>query len=944
MSYQTQVLPRAKAQKKVQAVSGSSLSAPRISAEWLAYHARPDYTVSNTVWEGKAINYPPFMETLGYLFATKGIGDLLLPEVDRPIIPDKYVPAVVNENPPPGQPLIFVPLTAEQRQFNLKVDEALQKRRNQYQQGLSIVLSKLGTRPRSLVSHHVRAQIAAVEKFNNIMTTLQDNYGQNSDVTVMEMERVLDLCPMVNTYDEAELLMALITDIGMDMNSLGQDRVLSESNRRILCLKKLGPHFKELVRRVEGNSTNNALTFAQVCTEITRLRDIDRVCETAVVRAPAESEFMDDTSNNGASSSLVNVSTVFNGNRKGACLNCGRTNHYIRECLAMCARCPGKGYHPHSVWDCPDQPFSPNNQRRNNHGGRSGGRNNRRSQGPPQNQANIYQDVMNKQTGSVSGIKRQVNEISQNDDRDRGYQDDEDDDENEYLPGTSSSTMFQVNMIQCSNSDQEDAYDMAYNNGADDVLRKSAEGCRSSHPDPLVTGMLDTGANVPITHPRLADILQISPQLWETPVPIQFGNSSDCVSTHYIYLGALIGKVALVESAKSTILTKNRLHNNGVAIVFKSSKVCQLVLDASGHVLYEQALAHSEDFFMIPLQILLPPELKKNLDDYLLQYQVDPDIVRNNVTSHIREVNGRRFIPVTAEEVSAVMSLHDRMYHPSSAVMASALRTGAWTGVDVSPQLVERVFRRRGCLSCAVGKMKRIPQGLGSAVTPPFGQEISVDYLPINTEAKGGFNGAYIFVERSAGYAWAYLTPVHNHHRLLKAVDHVRSCLNRRKFTWTDLRTDAGRVEISHDLAVKLAERGITVNSATPCAQYQNFVERFIQTAIRGVASTLVAQKILDNSFWGMALLAWIRSWNCRPNTNSGEYTPEYIYSGRHPDVGVQFKFPFGAPVVSRILPAKNSNKSTVNKKFKFGPTGELGYVVGNTESSNGASLVFFYC
>jgi hypothetical protein len=44
-------------------------------------------------------------------------------------------------------------------------------------------------------------------------------------------------------------------------------------------------------------------------------------------------------------------------------------------------------------------------------------------------------------------------------------------------------------------------------------------------------------------------------------------------------------------------------------------------------------------------------------------------------------------------------------------------------------------------------------------------------------------------------------------------------------------------------LAGKLAELAIEINSAAPEAQYQIPVERFIQTAARGIAATLLPQQ-----------------------------------------------------------------------------------------------------
>lgn len=50
----------------------------------------------------------------------------------------------------------------------------------------------------------------------------------------------------------------------------------------------------------------------------------------------------------------------------------------------------------------------------------------------------------------------------------------------------------------------------------------------------LLMGMLDTGTNLPITHPVLADMLGITPQPWPRPIPIKFGNNTDCVSALFI--------------------------------------------------------------------------------------------------------------------------------------------------------------------------------------------------------------------------------------------------------------------------------------------------------------------------------------------------------------------------------------------------------------------------
>jgi hypothetical protein len=442
----------------------------------------------------------------------------------------------------------------------------------------------------------------------------------------------------------------------------------------------------------------------------------------------------------------------------------------------------------------------------------------------------------------------------------------------------------------------------------------------------LTTAMFDSGANLSISNPHLACMLGVVPTNWPTPIPIQFGNASSAVSTQYIDLGPLVGRIALVDSATTTILAKKVLHRQGLSVLFRHDLVCQILCKDT--VMYETTLDSPDSFFMIPLNQLLPPPLRRHLEDYL---------------SQSKKVNARKALPsVTEAEIKEVMELHERMFHPSSATMARALRAGAWPGVEIVPTLVERVFQRQDCLYCALGKMKKIPRPPGSAVTPLFGAEISIDYLPVTTKARGGHTGAYMIVERATGYAWAHLTSKHDHKQCYKAITHARLSLRRYGHILKQVRTDAGGIEGSEPLAILLSQDELVINAASPASQFQNFVERFVQTAIRGIATTLLAQRYLDNSFWGMALLAWVHAWNCRPNSNSGDYSPHFHLTNHHPVVNVQFRFPFGTAVSSKKPVSVSRLKTSLPKTFKFAPTGDLGFVVGSTGAQNGSSLVYF--
>jgi hypothetical protein len=108
-------------------------------------------------------------------------------------------------------------------------------------------------------------------------------------------------------------------------------------------------------------------------------------------------------------------------------------------------------------------------------------------------------------------------------------------------------------------------------------------------------------------------------------------------------------------------------------------------------------------------------------------------------------------------------------------------------------------------------------------VKPVFGEEISVDYLPISPLARGVFKGAYVLVERVSGYAWAHLMRTNNANWFVKAVCRVRTCLLKHQFQLKVVRTDAGKVEASLEAAMKLAELHTDVNAALSsdgCAWY----------------------------------------------------------------------------------------------------------------------------
>jgi hypothetical protein len=117
-----------------------------------------------------------------------------------------------------------------------------------------------------------------------------------------------------------------------------------------------------------------------------------------------------------------------------------------------------------------------------------------------------------------------------------------------------------------------------------------------------------------------------------------------------------------------------------------------------------------------------------------------------------------------------------------------------------------------------------------------------------------------------------------------------------------------------------------------PEQQYKNPVERFVQYVKNGSSVILASQSNLGQEFWIFAMLCNVFAWNASVNYLSGDFTPLYHITGNHPDIGTMFKFPFGQKVVVARSKERAADLSLKN---------ETGYVVGHSDYSNNASIVY---
>lgn len=318
-------------------------------------------------------------------------------------------------------------------------------------------------------------------------------------------------------------------------------------------------------------------------------------------------------------------------------------------------------------------------------------------------------------------------------------------------------------------------------------------------------------------------------------------------------------------------------------------------------------------------------------------YYIDVSQLLMNLSfSRINKINSVNH-SLSGKIMNEVFQLHDNLCHAASpTVMSSALKNGAWTDVSISADQVSEAFSRKDCISCSVGKINRFPRNVGSGLHPSvFGEYWSVDFQPVTPASVTNHIGFYLFVELLTGYLMSFLVKKNNQVVFLMSVRMVSAYLKKNSHQMRFLRVDAGAVENATEVQLEISELlGVTIDSAAPECQFQNPVERHIQTLMKGISSMFARQNYLGKEFWGLAVLMFINSRNVCPNKLSGIYSPYYFMTGKHPNIHRRFKFYFGEPVISVILRAQESS-------FTFSSRGELGYVVGSLGSLNGATLLY---
>lgn len=145
------------------------------------------------------------------------------------------------------------------------------------------------------------------------------------------------------------------------------------------------------------------------------------------------------------------------------------------------------------------------------------------------------------------------------------------------------------------------------------------------------------------------------------------------------------------------------------------------------------------------------------------------------------------------------------------------------------------------------------------------------------------------------------------------------------------MRFDAGKIENCDKFSAFLALQGIGGCPTATEQQFQNPVERTIQTIKNSVAACLADQNNLSANYWGFAFLFAIAALNCHGNSLCPESSPNYEVMSLTTDVQKTANHYFGEKVVM----ARTGGKAPIGVTRN-----ELGIVLGYGNLRCGSFLV----
>ena len=297
-----------------------------------------------------------------------------------------------------------------------------------------------------------------------------------------------------------------------------------------------------------------------------------------------------------------------------------------------------------------------------------------------------------------------------------------------------------------------------------------------------------------------------------------------------------------------------------------------------------------------------------------------------------------------------VLQLHERLCHPSQAIMELALETSMWIKSEVTVKDIRRVFSKHTCLQCALSKRNSDDLNRWSSSNTQrtekkateftdtltnetrdwkVGEVICVDdFGPVNPATYSKRNRGFLFKDVASHKLFTSIESSCNSQTFINALEQVVKYFQQYGHTVKVIRSDYSSIYLSEESTTWLTEHGIRMESSTPYQHWQNGVERDMQTMIKAVSTMLYTSTFTRKDLWGHALEHYVYVHGYIPNKRTRK-SPNYMISGEVLDVSYQLMHVFGEVILWR-------NPKEL-KRWKFDIRNEVGLYLGDRHGLKGA-------
>ena len=434
----------------------------------------------------------------------------------------------------------------------------------------------------------------------------------------------------------------------------------------------------------------------------------------------------------------------------------------------------------------------------------------------------------------------------------------------------------------------------------------------------------DTGAEATLLRRTTAENLGLDINCSSVPTRIVFGNSSSSLSKNHTFLGDLQALVVEDDGLTDDLVSANPLVDKGYTIT----------LDKDGGFIYNPSNNVSAEITRDG------PSWKVWLTDI---ESLGIDGVDTNLSScsdeNVLFSFRAKATLLTSKEKDWIIDLHESMGHPDSETMCNAIsgKRPTWKLSKhraVTAAQIRKVFKDYVCLHCVLAKRNLSPPSKPSGDRDKLapGHTISTDLVgEITPPTHQGHRWFIVFKCVSTGYV--HVRTVKQKNEFFFSLKEVVGWYKARGFEPKILRTDDDVVEINAQVDAFLVEARMTRQTSAPYRQFQNAVEREVQTLVKGVTTLLHSQPWLRADQWDLALFHYVACRNNTPNVHNKFKSPSHRINGKPTNLDNTFNFSFG-DLVAVGIPKKL-------RTWKFDLRNDMGIYVGQCEGSVDTHFVY---